>query len=102
MPFTTAELFYLATMGGARLCRLHESIGSLQPGKEFDALWVRPQSPGMWHGLSRAEWIAAKAGKPTKTKRGKEEVRRLWEKWIWTGDDRDLGGVWVRGRRVVS
>jgi guanine deaminase len=104
-PFTAPELFYLATMGGARLCRLQDTIGSLQPGKDFDAVWVKPASPGMWHGMSRAEWLARQRGDGTGLKRirarTREDVRRVWEKWIWTGDDRDLAGVWVRGRRVV-
>ena len=104
LPFTTAELFYLATVGGAKLCRLQDSVGTLQAGKEFDALWIRPRGPGMWHGLTRAEWLAKKAGQRMERRRMKtaEEVRRLWEKWVWTGDDRDLCRIWVRGRRVLS
>jgi guanine deaminase len=65
------------------LCRLEGSIGNFLPGKEFDALWVRPRGPGMF--LRKGE--------------GLEEI---FEKWIWGGDDRDLGAVWVRGRRVAG
>lgn len=80
-PLSTAELFYLATMGGASLCRLEDRIGSFLPGKEFDALWVRPRSPGSFV-------------------EGREGVRSVFEKWIWAGDDRDIGRVWVKGRCV--
>jgi guanine deaminase len=80
---STANLFYLATMGGAQLCRMEDRIGNLLPGKEFDALWVRPRSPGMF------------------VHKG-ESVEAVFEKWIWGGDDRDLGAVWVRGRRVAG
>lgn len=28
------------------------------------------------------------------------EVEKIFERWIWGGDDRDVADVWVRGRRV--
>lgn len=82
-PLTMAELFYLATLGGASLCRLDDRIGNFQVGKEFDALWIKGQSIQMWN-----------------------EPREAWEKtferWVWCGDDRDIQSVWVRGRKVVG
>lgn len=89
-PFSTAELFYLATRGGAQLCRLDTVVGGIEEGMEMDALWVRPASPGMWVGVGG-----------TRGEKGVEQVREMWEKWVWTGDDRDVAGVWVKGRRVV-
>lgn len=56
---------------------------------EFDALWVKPTSPGMWVPMDD-------------TSRSRQSVRDVWEKWVWTGDDRDIAGVWVKGRRVVE
>ncbi|ORY24134.1 hypothetical protein BCR39DRAFT_472609 [Naematelia encephala] len=78
-----AEIFYLATMGGATLCRLDQKIGSFAIGKEFDALHIRPVSPTLW------------------AQKGDSE-ERLFERWIWGGDDRDVADVWVRGRRVAG
>ncbi len=75
------ELFHMATLGGASLCRLDGTIGNFLPGKEFDALRVRPASPAMWTSKE-------------------DDTRRLFEKWVLCGDDRDLADVWVRGRRV--
>jgi guanine deaminase len=40
-----AELFYLATQGGARVLGLGDRTGSLEVGKEFDALVVDPCAP---------------------------------------------------------
>lgn len=77
------QLFHMATLGGASLCRLDKIIGNFEPGKEFDALRVRPAGPAMW--TSRED---------------NANVGRLFEKWILCGDDRDLADVWVRGRRV--
>jgi guanine deaminase len=74
-------LFHMATLGGASLCRLQGTIGNFLPGKEFDALMVLPKSPGMW--VEQGEALAS-----------------VFEKWLFTGDDRDLTDVWVRGRRV--
>ncbi len=72
---------HMATLGGASLCRLDGTIGNFLPGKEFDALRVRPASPAMWTSKE-------------------DDTRRLFEKWVLCGDDRDLADVWVRGRRV--
>jgi guanine deaminase len=73
----------MATLGGASLCRLDSRIGNLVEGKEFDALRVRPRSPGMWTD-------------------GRDTVGEVFEKWLFCGDDRDLADVWVRGRRVAG
>lgn len=74
------ELFFLATRGGAQLCRM-EDVGHFEAGALFDALWVRPRSPGMW------------------VEEG-EKAEMVFEKWLFTGDDRDIGAVWVNGRLV--
>lgn len=38
LPIPT--LLYLATLGGADLCGLKDTIGNFSPGKEFDAILV--------------------------------------------------------------
>ena len=81
-PLVMAELFHLATLGGASLCRLDDRIGNFQVGKEFDALHVKGQSINMWNGQGEA-W------------------EKTFERWVWCGDDRDIASVWVRGKKVV-
>jgi len=39
-PLKIATLFWLATLGGARVCKLKHKIGSLEVGKSFDAIVV--------------------------------------------------------------
>ena len=39
-PLKIATLFWLATLGGARVCKLEHKIGSLKVGKSFDAIVV--------------------------------------------------------------
>ena len=41
LPLTPAHLLYLATAAGAEALGL-DSVGDLSVGKEFDAVWVRP------------------------------------------------------------
>lgn len=80
-PLTVAEVFYLATMGGASLCRIQDRVGNFLPGKEFDALRIKAASPGLW----------VLPG---------EKVEERFGRWLWCGDDRDIRDVYVRGRRV--
>ncbi|MET0900908.1 MAG: guanine deaminase [Mycobacterium sp.] len=45
LPLTAAHLLYLATAAGADALESAAEIGDLSVGKQFDAIWVRPQ-PG--------------------------------------------------------
>lgn len=78
---TIPELFYLATLGGARVCRLDDKLGSFLPGYQFDALWIRPSQI----------WVQEQ-----------DTVEQIFQKWLFNGDDRDIAAVWVRGRRVAG
>lgn len=81
------EAFYLATLGGARVMCLDDQIGSFQVGKQFDAMVVSTTT-----GLHSAM-----------TPRGEEDtLRAVFEKFIMTGDDRNIANVYVRGRRVAG
>ncbi|KAI2627141.1 guanine deaminase [Xylaria nigripes] len=79
------EVFYLATLGGARVCCLDGIIGNFAIGKEFDALLIdsNHSKPGVM--------AMVEDGDTTKT---------VFEKFIMTGDDRNIGMVFVRGRQV--
>lgn len=76
---TIPEMWYLATRGGASIAGVN--AGSFEVGREFDAMWIRPRSPGMWV-------------------KKEDGTRETFEKWLFSGDDRDIGAVWVRGRCV--
>lgn len=76
---TVPELWWLATRGGAEVAGVN--AGAFEVGMEFDALWVRPRSPGMWV-------------------EEQEDAGQVFEKWLFAGDDRDIGAVWVAGRCV--
>jgi guanine deaminase len=79
------EVFYLATLGGARVLCLDAKIGNFQVGKEFDGSWITTTQ-----GLHSAM---------TPQEEG-DSLRTMFEKFIMTGDDRNIASVYVRGRRV--
>ncbi|ORY60671.1 uncharacterized protein BCR38DRAFT_442048 [Pseudomassariella vexata] len=80
-----AEVFYLATLGGARVCCLDDKIGSFEEGKEFDALVINTASSGI---MTMVE--------------DDDPIRTIFDKFIMTGDDRNIEKVYVRGRSVKS
>lgn len=88
LPIPT--LLYMATLGGASLCKLDKSIGSFAPGKAFDALIVSPSGKqiGLWG-----------SGEET----GDVDRKRLeqWlERFLFCGDDRNIDRVYVQGRWI--
>ncbi|KAL4919170.1 hypothetical protein BDW62DRAFT_46185 [Aspergillus aurantiobrunneus] len=84
---TFEEVFYLATLGGARVLCLEDRIGSFEVGKEFDAVWVTTTT-GLQSAMTPRE--------------DGDSLRRVFEKYIMTGDDRNVAQVYVRGRRVAG
>jgi guanine deaminase len=44
VALTAAHLLHLATAAGAAALGLSAEIGTFDPGKAFDALWLRPES----------------------------------------------------------
>ncbi|KAF4452062.1 guanine deaminase [Fusarium austroafricanum] len=81
------EVFYLATMGGARVMCLEDKIGNFEVGKEFDAIWVSTTT-GLHSAMTPRE--------------EKDSLKGLFEKYVMTGDDRNVAHVFVRGRRVAG
>lgn len=80
----------MATLGGATLCRAQEQIGNFLPGKEFDALRIRPGSSPNYFQIEK------------RTSLSQDQLAATFEQWLFTGDDRDIRDVWVRGRRVAG
>ncbi|KAI0975663.1 hypothetical protein F4678DRAFT_276850 [Xylaria arbuscula] len=80
-----SEVFYLATLGGARVCCLEEKIGNFAVGKEFDALLIDSKSsaPGVMTMIEEHDTIDI-----------------IFDKFIMTGDDRNIKKAFVCGRQV--
>ncbi|EDW81446.1 uncharacterized protein Dwil_GK11019 [Drosophila willistoni] len=74
------QAFYLATLGGAKALALDHITGNFAVGKQFDALLV---------DVSALE-------QPTRSL----NVNELLEKFIYTGDDRNILKVFVAGKSI--
>ncbi|KAJ5753338.1 uncharacterized protein N7511_007491 [Penicillium nucicola] len=82
------ECFFLATLGGAQVCGLDDRIGNFAVGKEFDALEIHTidlDRPGVMCLVEDEDTI---------------EV--IFEKFLMTGDDRNIAKVYVSGRSVKT
>lgn len=77
---TYKQAFYLATLGGAKALVLDHITGNFSVGKDFDALLVDVS-------------VLEKPHRPL-------TVDELLEKFIYTGDDRNIKAVYVAGKLV--
>ncbi|KAL6253307.1 hypothetical protein RBB50_001030 [Rhinocladiella similis] len=77
------QCFSLATLGGARVCSLDDKIGNFQVGKDFDALVIRSDVDGVMTTVQEEDTLAM-----------------IFEKFLISGDDRNVGEVYVKGRQL--
>jgi len=89
-------LFYMATMGGAAVCCLEDRIGNFVVGKEFDALYVQTGQDKQRRFASRS----SPAYNPSMFVEPEDDLAKLFEKFLFAGDDRNIAQVYVRGRVV--
>ncbi|KAG0309550.1 hypothetical protein BGZ98_001291 [Dissophora globulifera] len=78
-----AELFYLATLGGAHVMELQDTIGNFEVGKEFDAILVNTSTEDSPVDIFDHDDIESK-----------------FEKYLFLGDDRNNEQIFVQGKRV--
>ncbi|KAJ3883679.1 Metallo-dependent hydrolase [Lentinula edodes] len=97
-----ATLLYLATKGGAEVCVLDKQIGSLEPGKSFDALIVdvrtsdsataiKNPNPALWN---------IPATSPISSSPPQAVLEGMLERFIFCGDDRNISAVYVQGKLI--
>jgi len=82
-PLTIKEAFRMATLGGAKVLNMEDTIGSFEVDKQFDALLIDltvAKSPVDLYPEDSAE----------------TQVTRF----LYSGDDRNIAQVFVAGRRV--
>jgi guanine deaminase len=68
------------------VCGLDERVGNFAVGKEFDALEIRTGE-------------GAEMGVMAPVEEG-DSIEVIFEKFLMTGDDRNIAKVYVRGRAV--
>ena len=84
LPLTPAHLLYLATRAGAEALDLGEQVGDLSVGKQFDAVWVRPDAG------STLDVVLGHA----------DDADDALAKVFALGGPADVRGVWVGGDRL--
>ncbi|EGG05188.1 uncharacterized protein MELLADRAFT_88292 [Melampsora larici-populina 98AG31] len=104
------NLFYLATLGGAKVCNLEERIGNFIVGKEFDGIIV--QTGVSFDPIEKLEDDELIRFGFEEYQDGcnpnffidefqKEiQLNDLFEKFLFTGDDRNIASVFVKGKVV--
>ncbi|KAJ7510029.1 Metallo-dependent hydrolase [Mycena galericulata] len=84
---SVANLLYLATMGGAEVCNLENSVGSFSVGKSFDAIQVNVRNdagnPALWESDSAPR-----------------SLEGMLEQFFFCGDDRNICRVYVQGKLI--
>jgi guanine deaminase len=91
--FPIATLLYLATLGGASVCRIDDKVGNFVVGKEFDALVASVPGAG-------GDGKVGGGGNPAVWYLEEDTLATLVERFMFGGDDRNVKEVFVCGRRV--
>ncbi|KAG6007682.1 hypothetical protein E4U21_005642 [Claviceps maximensis] len=81
-PISLPQIFHMATLGGAHVLGLANEIGNFAQGKHFDALVVD---------------MTASTGGVNAPLEHDDDAPAVWEKFIMTGDDRNIVAVFVAG-----
>lgn len=83
------EGFFLATLGGAQVCGLEDRVGNFLEGKEFDALEIHTIGSGSCGSLGVMSPIE-----------DEDQIGTIFEKFLMTGDDRNIAKVYVAGQSL--
>lgn len=95
------EALYLATVGGARCLGLGHMVGSFEVGKEWDAQLIVCNDFSELGSGEGNDRDGEEDDNPIEIW-GKETWSERIAKWVFTGDDRNVQGVWVKGRKVCD
>lgn len=92
-PIDYKQAIYLATLGGAEALALDNVCGNFAVGKEFDALIV-DTSVYPLHNFSFYNL------EDYNKKSDELKLLEMVQKFIYTGDDRNIVGVYVAGKQI--
>ncbi|KAL4787063.1 hypothetical protein BJX76DRAFT_319404 [Aspergillus varians] len=95
------ESLYLATRGGAAVVDMATELGGFEKGMFWDVQLIRLGSAAPAGSGSGEEGTKSKSDSVVDVF-GWESWTEKVHKWVWTGDDRNVRRVWVRGVLVHS
>ncbi|TIB98569.1 Metallo-dependent hydrolase [Wallemia mellicola] len=87
------RLFYLATLGGARVLDLNKQIGNFLVGKQFDALIINPYTAN-----NRSLFNSVKQSDLSPL----ERLKRDFERYLFAGTASNIQSVIVDGKFVLE
>ncbi|KAF2673350.1 guanine deaminase [Microthyrium microscopicum] len=87
------EVLYLGTRGGAKVVGLADQIGGFDVGKSWDAQMI------VLNNVDETAQTHHELEAPVDYF-GWETFPDLIHKWVYNGDDRNVGAVWVKGKLV--
>ena len=109
---SVAESLYLATRGGAAVVDMADDIGGFDCGMIWDAQLIelgavqdaagKILGPEPVNGLSGTHSLVPHSAVGNVDLLGSETWEEKIQKWVWSGDDRNVKAVWVGGRLVHS
>jgi guanine deaminase len=93
-PLDYKQGIFLATLGGAQALSMDHKIGNFIVGKEFDALLIDVYA-GPTDNFELPKVLTASLSL-------EDKFQQLLQKFVYTGDDRNIAKVFVKGREVKS
>ncbi|KAJ2511053.1 hypothetical protein H4217_007571 [Coemansia sp. RSA 1939] len=97
VPLEASEALFLATQGGARVMRMDDLLGSLDPGKLFDAVVVDLDVRN-----SPVPPVSAIPAVSECAKGSIDAWRLRVEQFVFLADDRNIARVFVGGKTIHS
>lgn len=91
-PLDYKQALFLASLGGAQALSLDEKIGNFQIGKDFDALLIDAYA-GATEKFELPKVLTANLT-------AEDKFLQLLQKFVYTGDDRNILKVFVKGQQV--
>jgi guanine deaminase len=94
VPMNYKQALFLATLGGAQVLSLDKKIGNFEVGKNFDALLIDTYA-GACDKFDLPKVLTDNLTEEYK-------FQQKLQKFVYTGDDRNIVKVFVKGREVKS
>ena len=91
-PLDYKQGIFLATLGGAQALSMDHKIGNFTVGKDFDALLINTFA-GVTDKFELPKVLTAALS-------AEDKFQQLIQKFIYTGDDRNIAKTFVKGRQV--